>query len=176
MDSNQSTIEFLNDFINSDRAEVHYGTYCNACGERLVTPESTRKAGEAKQLAAQLIVRLNEAGAENPNLWATVVNNTPFDNFAASVARGEYSADVAHNNYLRWLVEKGSQLTPHGHAVSLCPFGTPPAPPEPTEQIEARRERHREYWNRYQRKTPEMFKVQFQHHPDCPLAGSQTIP
>lgn len=177
MDSNKTAVDHLSEFIASDRAEIYYGTWCDGCGNRFVTPESTRKAGEAKQLAAGIILKLNQPDAA-PDAWATLVRDTPFDNFAGSVTRAEYPADTAHNNdnYIRWVVEKASQLTPNGRAISLCPFGTPPEPAQSPEQQEARRQRCHDYWVEFKRRTPELFAVKFRHHSECPLAGSQTIP
>lgn len=178
MNSNKTAVDHLSEFVESDRAELHYGVWCDGCGDRLIIDEARHTAGETKQLAAQLIVRLNAEGADHPTLWAEVVQDTVFDNFNAAIARGEYPENSRHGdrNWSHWILERASIM--HGlHAIANFPFGEPAyqTPPTP-EQMEARTQRHHDSWSEYRRKTPEMFAIKFRHHDACQHAGTQTIP
>jgi hypothetical protein len=78
MPSNQSTIEHLNSFINSSRADEHYHALCEACGTSIPTEESRQQVGDAKALAARLIVQLSSPSVPD-DLWVTAVHGTIFD-------------------------------------------------------------------------------------------------
>jgi len=156
MKNNQETIAHLTEFIGSDRAEIHYGAWCDRCGERFVTVAARQKAGEAKQLAAQIIMALNQPDAAS-DTWAQLVKDTVFDNFNAAICRGEYPSEsrpYEGKAWSHWITERASFMNGI-HVVAQFPFGEPSYPtPITPEQIEEGKKRYQEAGRA--------------HHAECP--------
>ncbi len=161
--SNQSTIEHLNSLIAGERVERYHAPWCNLCHEIVITEDAKAKANAIKAQAAKIIVKLIEPGA-GTDAWADLLKGTPFDNFDARVCRGEVS---------RYLPDGGDS---HSNVKALLAMmisggnlGGPEPPAPSPEEIEADKQRHRDYWTEYERRTPELFTTtQPKHHTECP--------
>jgi hypothetical protein len=92
MGSNQKAVQYLTEFVSSQRAEEHYHALCEHCATVIQTPESEAQVSEAKALAARLIVQLSDPSAP-ADLWATAVTDTVFDSCDAIKARKAHRGD-----------------------------------------------------------------------------------
>jgi hypothetical protein len=82
MQNNQEAVQYLTEFIASDRAEQHYHALCQNCATTIQTDESRQLVADAKRVAAGIVVQLSDPSAP-ADLWATLVAGTIFDSMGA---------------------------------------------------------------------------------------------
>jgi hypothetical protein len=130
MTDNASSVAFLTDFIDSQRAPEHYHALCEHCATVIQTPESEEQVSEAKALAARLIVQLSDPVAP-ADLWATAVTDTVFDSCDAIKARkarnpvGKPDRQPDIKELLAMML-RGDSPTSRTSPRTTCLFGHPP--------------------------------------------------